>query len=112
MGREPRPTVQLRIAPESSVLTPGNARRPRTRFVRGTDRAPDPDRDRCHTPLVFRKAAAAQHLAIDQYAVTVENDEIGLNHRAFPISIRAYTPEMGNNSCKGGRSDCLSLRTR
>src|SRR6478752_2955932 len=48
----------------------------------------------------FRKAAAAQHLTIDQYAVTVENDEIGLDHRAFPINIRAYTPELGNNPYK------------
>src|SRR6476660_7319129 len=48
----------------------------------------------------FRKAAAAQHLTVDQYAVTVENDEIGLDHRAFPISIRAYTLEMGNNPHK------------
>src|SRR6266487_2597787 len=45
----------------------------------------------------LREAAAAQHLAIDQDAVAVENDEIGLNHRAFPIYMRAYTQEMGNN---------------
>ena len=31
----------------------------------------------------FRKAAATQHLAIDQDAVAVEDDEIGLGHCKF-----------------------------
>src|ERR1700682_1584720 len=30
------------------------------------------------------KATATQHLAIDQYSVAVENDEIGPGHRMFP----------------------------
>jgi hypothetical protein len=32
----------------------------------------------------FRKTAATQHFAIDQYAVAVENDEIWFGHRTFP----------------------------
>src|SRR6267154_243414 len=32
----------------------------------------------------FRKTAATQHLAIDQHAVAIENDEIGLHHCKFP----------------------------
>src|SRR3981189_2182458 len=35
----------------------------------------------------FRKARAAQHLAIDQYAVAVEDDEIGLGHPVFPYQL-------------------------
>ena len=33
----------------------------------------------------FRKTTATQHLAIDQHAVAVENDEIGPGHRMFPM---------------------------
>src|SRR6266851_7608701 len=33
----------------------------------------------------FRKTAATQHLAIDQYAVAIENDEIGLDHRKYSL---------------------------
>ena len=44
------------------------------------------------------KATAAQHLAVDQDAVTVEDNEIGLGHRiGFPRPIRAYAHDMGNN---------------
>jgi hypothetical protein len=32
----------------------------------------------------LRKATATQHLAIDQYAIAVENDEIGPVHRIPP----------------------------
>jgi hypothetical protein len=46
----------------------------------------------------FRKTATAQHLAVDQYAVTIENDEVGLDHRArFQPAIRSYTQLLGNN---------------
>jgi hypothetical protein len=31
----------------------------------------------------FRKTAATQHFAVDQYAVAVENDEIWPDHGAF-----------------------------
>ncbi len=39
-----------------------------------------------------REAATAQHLAVDQYAVAVENDEIGPDHRKFLM------PNMSINS--------------
>src|SRR5258708_35144356 len=32
----------------------------------------------------LREAAAAQHFAIDQHAVAIEDDEIGLGHRRLP----------------------------
>src|ERR1700726_2105910 len=32
----------------------------------------------------LRKAAATQYLAIDQYAIAVENDKVGLGHRIPP----------------------------
>src|SRR4051794_11913412 len=34
----------------------------------------------------LRKAAATQHLAIDQHTVAIENNEIGFDHRNFPRS--------------------------
>src|SRR5439155_6084361 len=43
------------------------------------------------------ETATAQHLAIDQHAVAIENDEIGPGHHGFPAPIRAYTQVMGNN---------------
>src|SRR4029450_2619044 len=43
------------------------------------------------------ETATAQHLAIDQHAVAIENDEIGHYHRSFSDPIRAYTQLMGNN---------------
>jgi hypothetical protein len=39
----------------------------------------------------FREAATAQHLAIDQHAVAVKNDEIGLRHRVFPYPRSEHT---------------------
>ena len=32
----------------------------------------------------LRQAAATQHFAIDQYAVAVEDDQVGFNHHMFP----------------------------
>jgi hypothetical protein len=45
---------------------------------------------------------ATQHLAIDQHAIAVENDEIGLGHRTFVSMlkfsfIRIYAHHMSNN---------------
>src|ERR1700693_3459734 len=49
----------------------------------------------------LRQATAAQHLAIDQDAVAVEDDEIGLGHRARSAPpIRSYTQALGNNPTK------------
>jgi hypothetical protein len=45
----------------------------------------------------LRKATATQYLAVDQHAVAVENNEIGLGHRIPPARIRSYTHPMGNN---------------
>src|SRR6266851_7681229 len=39
----------------------------------------------------LRKAVTAQHLAIDQHAVAVKNDEIGLRHRVFPYHRSEHT---------------------
>jgi len=43
----------------------------------------------------FRKTAAAQYLAIDQHAVAIKNDEIGLHHRKFPNLNQSIYSEIG-----------------
>ena len=53
----------------------------------------------------FRKTTATQHLAIDQHAVAVENDEIGLGHPTSPYPIEyilnkwatTHKPELGGD---------------
>ena len=58
----------------------------------------------------FRKAATAQYLAIDQHAVTIENDEVGLDHRVrFQPAIRSYTQRLGNNPVKGPKGGLHGL---
>ena len=44
------PSVRRKIAPDSSVPMPRSARAPPSRFVQGTDRAPDRHRARCRIP--------------------------------------------------------------
>jgi hypothetical protein len=40
------------------------------------------------------KAAAAQHLAVDQHAVAVENDEVGLYHRLLSLISGEHIPKL------------------
>src|SRR5260221_797342 len=45
------------------------------------------------------ETATTQYLAVDQHAVAIENDEIGIgHHKSFPVSFRVYTHCMSNNS--------------